>query len=286
MDIRQQGIIRFEPGIIEKEGIYFHTASAFAQQHLFYGLWGARYLCSAPYSVRRKHLNAFLMFYIHSGEMQFTYRDQTFTASADDIVLIDCNFPHNYYTKREAQFSWFHFHGNASQAYCDLLWKNNGALFSKQYGLEKDFQKIMQMLPLDANADDRMSVVIHHILSSLNTQGHAAHNVSPQIQAAKNWMDEHFHENIQIEEVAAQVSLSRFYFSRRFREETGLSPHEYLLNLRLSYAKLQLSESDDSIEEIAYDCAFCSASNLIRAFKKSTGLTPYQFRKTVFITTH
>ena len=144
----------------------------------------------------------------------------------------------------------------------------------------------MQMLPLDANADDRMSVVIHHILSSLNTQGHAAHNVSPQIQAAKDWMEEHFHENIQIEEVAAQVSLSRFYFSRRFREETGLSPHEYLLNLRLSYAKLQLSESDDSIEEIAYDCAFCSASNLIRAFKKSTGLTPYQFRKTVFITTH
>ena len=70
----------------------------------------------------------------------------------------------------------------------------------------------MQMLPLDANADDRMSVVIHHILSSLNTQGHAAHNVSPQIQAAKDWMDEHFHENIQIEEVAAQVSLSRFYF--------------------------------------------------------------------------
>ena len=61
-------------------------------------------------------------------------------------------------------------------------------------------------------------------------------------------------KNIQIEEVAAQVSLSRFYFSRRFREETGLSPHEYLLNLRLSYAKLQLSESDDSIEEIAYDC--------------------------------
>ena len=39
MDILQQGIIRFEPGIIEKEGIYFHTASAFAQQHLFYSLW-------------------------------------------------------------------------------------------------------------------------------------------------------------------------------------------------------------------------------------------------------
>ena len=195
MDIRQQGVIRFEPGIIEKKKGFIFILLRLLRSSTCFMVSGVHVIfCSAPYSVRRKHLNAFLMFYIHSGEMQFTYRDQTFTASADDIVLIDCNFPHHYYTKREAQFSWFHFHGNASQAYCDLLWKNNGALFSKQYGLEKDFQKIMQMLPLDANVDDRMSVVIHHILSSLNTQGHAAHNVSPQIQAAKNWMDEHFHE--------------------------------------------------------------------------------------------
>lgn len=286
MDIRKQGVIRFEPGIIEKEGIYFHTASTFAQQHLFYGLWGARYLCSAPYSVRRKHLNAFLLFYIKSGEMQFVYRDRAFTAHADDIVLIDCNYPHHYFASKETRFYWFHFHGNASQAYSDLLWKTSGALFTRQYALEKDFQTIMQLLPLDCDADDRMSVTIHHLLSSLNTQGHVTRTISPQIQIAKSWLDEHFHENIQIEQAADQVSLSRFYFSRRFREETGLSPHEYLLNLRLSYAKLQLSESDDSVEEIAYDCAFCSASNLIRAFKKSTGLTPYQFRKIVVNTMH
>ena len=142
MDIRQQGVIRFEPGIIEKEGIYFHTASAFAQQHLFYGLWGARYLCSAPYSVRRKHLNAFLMFYIIRVKCSSHIGIRHSQQAADDIVLIDCNFPHNYYTKREAQFSWFHFHGNASQAYCDLLWKNNGCAVQQAVwlgeGLSKD----------------------------------------------------------------------------------------------------------------------------------------------------
>lgn len=284
MKIRPQDYIRFEPGVLDKKGIYIHAASAFAQQHLFYCLWGASYFCDAPYRVHRKHLNAFLLFYIKSGELQFIYRDREFTAQANDVVLIDCNYPHDFYAKQEVRFDWFHFHGNASQAYCDLLWKNNGALFRKQYGLEKDVQSIMQMLPLGCEADDRISVTIHHLLSSLNTQGHAARTISPQIQAARDWLDEHFHENIQIEQAAEQVSLSRCYFSQRFREETGMSPHEYLLNLRLSYAKLQLSESDDSVEQIAYDCAFCSTSNLIRAFKKNTGITPYQFRK-IFVST-
>ena len=140
-----------------------------------------------------------------------------------------------------------------SQAYCDFLWKNNGALFSVKW-LEKDFQKIMQMLPLDANADDRMSVVIHHILSSLNTQGHAAHMAFAfrrRYRRQRTGWTSIFMKIFKQKKFAAQVSLSRFYFSRRFREETGLSPHEYLLNLRLSYAKLQLSQSDDSIEEIA-----------------------------------
>ena len=51
MDIRQQGVIRFEPGIIEKEGIYFHTASAFAQQHLF--LWSLGCTLSLQCAVQR-----------------------------------------------------------------------------------------------------------------------------------------------------------------------------------------------------------------------------------------
>ena len=80
MDIRKQGVIRIEPGIIHKNGIYFHSASAFAQQHLFYGLWGAEYICNAPYRVNRKSLNAFLLFFINTGELHFEYRGQKFTA--------------------------------------------------------------------------------------------------------------------------------------------------------------------------------------------------------------
>lgn len=281
MNIREQGVIRSESGIIKKNGIFFHTASAFAQQYLFYGLWGAEYICRSPYHVKRKHLDAFLLFFIKSGELSFCYRDTCFCAKAGDVVLLDCNFPHEYYAQQEVHFCWFHFHGNASQAYCDLLWKNNNAHFPSQQQLETDFSAILQMLASDCNMDDQISVAIHRLLSLLNTQGHTSKTISSSIQHAKYWIEQHFREDITIDQAAEQASLSRFYFSRRFHEEVGLSPHEYLLNLRISYAKQQLSESSDSIEQIAFNCAFCSASNLIRAFKKSTGITPYQFRKII-----
>lgn len=278
MDIRKQGVIRSESGIIDKKGIYFHNASSFAQQYLFYGLWGAEYTCTAPYRVCRKGLNAFLLFFIKSGELYFEYRGQSFVARANDVVFLDCNHMHCYYAKDEVSFYWFHFHGAATAAYCNLLWKNNGAHFSGLFGLEHDFASIISMLRMNAVADDRISYTIHHLLALLNNQGHSSHPESTQITQAKEYMKAHLNEDISIAEVAEQVSMSRYHFSRRFRVETGMTPHAYLLDARIYYAKTRLVESDDSIEQIAMDCAFCSSSNFIRSFKKCTGMTPHHFR--------
>lgn len=281
MNLRNQGIIRSESGIIKKDGIYFHTSSGFAQQNLFYALWGANYLCTAPYRVDRKGFNAFLFFFIQSGEMYFEYRGRSFVACKNDVVLLDCNYQHYYYANEPVQFYWFHFHGACSAAYCDLLWKDSGALFKNLYALEGLFLDILKMLPMEPVADDRISVTIHRILSLLNTNGHMHTPLSSQIIQAQQWMDAHFKENISISDVAEQVSLSRYYFSRRFREETGMTPHDYLMNVRISYAKDRLANHVESIEQIAYDCAFCSSSNFIQAFKTKTGITPHQFRSII-----
>ncbi len=278
MNIRQEGIIKGELGIIEKKGIYFHNASEFAQKYLFYGLWGAEYVCQPPYQVKRKGLDLLQIFYIRSGEMHFNYRGQNFIAKKDDVVLIDCNHPHHYYAGERVQYYWFHFHGSASIAYANLIWNKSGSCFSGQQALEQDFRSILLMLPMEENCDDRISYTIHHILAALNAESHAKTPISPEISKAIIYMKTHAKENISIDDIAASVSMSRFYFSRRFHGEVGLSPHEYLMNLRISYAKNRLSASNDSIEQIALDCAFSSSSNFIRAFKKSTGVTPFRFR--------
>lgn len=278
MSILHEGVLKFESGILQKEGIYFHTACTFAKRHLYYALWGADYLCASPYCVNREHFNAFLLFFIKSGEMHFIYRGHGFVARANDVVLIDCNHLHTYYAESNVRFFWFHFHGCSSQAYCGFLWEQYGAHFPNMPGLERDFLSMLQMLPMGAEADDRISFTIHHLLALLNTQGHRTQFLSPPIAQAKAFIEQHFQEDLSNDTIADFVSLSKFYFARRFREELGTSPHTYLLEVRLTYAKTRLSESDDSIEQIAFDCAFSSASNFIRTFKKSTGMTPHKFR--------
>ncbi|MDO4634237.1 MAG: AraC family transcriptional regulator [Eubacteriales bacterium] len=282
MNLRQQGIIRTESGILEKQGIYFHNASSFAQQYLYYGLWGAEYVCTEPYQVNRRDFQAFLLFYIREGAMQVTYRNQCFTAKTGDVVLLDCQHPHRYAAVNQVRFSWFHFQGSASSAYCRELWHSSGAHFPDSSVLSDSFDQMLRLFQLGQEADDQISVGIHSILSHLhsrpNAQGTPVQHLSPQIARAKQWLTEHALESISIEAAADIAGLSRYHFTRRFQREAGNSPYTYLLEVRLTYAKQQLTETENSVEQIAFDCAFSSSSNFIRAFKKSTGMTPHQFR--------
>jgi AraC family transcriptional regulator len=278
LNIKHQGVIPFESGIIEKHGIYFHEPSAFAMQNLFYALFGAEYLCSYPYKVDRKNLNAFLIFFIKTGKLHFEYRGHSFEAKENSVVLVDCNFRHSYYASEPTRFLWFHFHGCASSAYCELLYKNSGCVFDNQHNIEHYFSDILNMLPESSLADDKISVAIHKLLAELNKNNRTQAVLSPPIIKAQKFMKEHFTENISVEDAARHAALSRYHFSRQFLKETKMAPRDYLLDLRISYAKNLLVNSTDSIEQIAFKCSFYSSSNFIRAFKQKTGMTPNKFR--------
>ena len=85
-----------ESDILEKEGIYVHTPSPFAREHLFYVTLDALYTCGPQYEVKRTGLEAFLLFYIHRGELFFFFFLKTITARDCDVVLLDCRRAHHY----------------------------------------------------------------------------------------------------------------------------------------------------------------------------------------------
>ena len=272
-----EGVILSEAGILEKDGIFFYSASDFARENLFYPMWGANYLCTAPYAVSHRTFDAFLLFYIADGELSFTCRSQSFVARAQDVVLLDCKYAHEYHAEQPVRFYWFHFRGAASQAYCDRLWERAGAHFPNHPEAGQLFVRMQQLLRAQTGSDDSCSVCIHRLLASLNAAPSRA--LSPPVMCARNYMFAHYQENISIDDIAAQAALSRYHFSRIFRMETGTSPHSYLTEVRLLHAKQLLLETSDSVEQIAAACAFCSSSNFIRTFRRINGLTPAKFRQ-------
>ncbi len=79
-------------------------------------------------------------------------------------------------------------------------------------------------------------------------------------------------------ELAALLNISEVYFRRLFKEQVGVTPHKYLLNLRLERARLLLSDPDIAIGEVAEAVGFSSPYHFSKAFKAAVGTTPGRYR--------
>lgn len=98
---------------------------------------------------------------------------------------------------------------------------------------------------------------------------------------AKNYMDEHFHENPSLDRIVVEAGLSKYHFIRSFKAAFSISPYRYMMRLRLAFAHEQLSKGS-SIPEIAVITGFSDTSAFIKAFKKEFLFTPGQVVKSNF----
>ena len=85
--------------------------------------------------------------------------------------------------------------------------------------------------------------------------------------------------DFRLADLAAQVGLSASHFARCFKEETGKSPHAYVLERRVERAKRLLRTTDTAIADIAFECGFSSQSHLTTIFRQIADITPGRYRK-------
>jgi AraC-like DNA-binding protein len=83
---------------------------------------------------------------------------------------------------------------------------------------------------------------------------------------------------VSLEQAAKVAALSKYYFTRFFREQTGQTFHSYLSQVRINRAKEYLVESDLPVIEIAYLCGFASLKTFYLRFKVLTGVSPSAYR--------
>lgn len=101
---------------------------------------------------------------------------------------------------------------------------------------------------------------------------------SGDIGAAVSFMQHHFGEEIALSRLARMVSLSESSFSRKFREEFGMPPMQWLQRLRIRKATEFLIRSDMTIAQIAQMTGFADPLYFSRLFRKVTGTTPRRYR--------
>lgn len=102
---------------------------------------------------------------------------------------------------------------------------------------------------------------------------------SEAIAQAKKYLAEHFSDPVSLEDVARQVHLSPFYFSRLFKEKEGVNFVEYLTRLRLEEAKRLLARTNETIAAVAARVGYAEANYFSRIFRRHFGLSPSEYRE-------
>jgi len=282
-----------EAGVLERSERFFSTPSAMARHLFFYVTRCGHYYCDARYDFNENsevsrlesHRN-FFMEYVRKGRMFFEADGDKFTAEAGQIALIDCRRPHRFYAKGDAEVLWIHFDGANARDFFDQIVAFHGGKHalcpSPGSGVERLLAEIITGLrggePL---YEVDYSRKIYDILCGLLFSGSSGEHKADKgpITDALRFISDHLHENLSVERISEEVSLSPAHFSRQFRGATGFSPHEYIVLRRIDEAKGLLHGSRLSVKEIAYQVGYHSEVNFINSFTEKVGVTPTSFRK-------
>ncbi len=101
---------------------------------------------------------------------------------------------------------------------------------------------------------------------------------SRRVMKVKEYINQHYAEDVTLPALADLVGMSPSSFSRFFRLRTGKTLSSYLIDIRLGNAARALVDTTSNVSEICYSCGFNNLSNFNRVFKSRKGVTPHEFR--------
>lgn len=271
-----------DPRLSASSFYFIHTPSLTARKLYLYPVCLGDYTYLPGYTLSRSHFHNVLIFLVVEGSLTLHQEDETFQASSGMAGLLDCRLPHRYETARGCRLLWLHFDGILAFHYYEEILRRQGRAFPISCpGLVNEaFSAIFQMFQdPGCLSEPSLSIQITRLLDLMLTSGQSVSSGSSgAVAEACAYINRHFTSPIPLSALAERAALDPFYFSRLFHRETGMSPHQYLMETRISCARYLLKSTSLSIKAIAARCGFSSESHFCSCFKKREGISPSGFR--------
>lgn len=271
-------------GLDKGSHMYFYTASQSAKELLYYPIAIGDFLCNSDYNVERAtNYNSILVLCVLDGSITLVQDDNKLTAEKDELLIVDCYKPHNYFANMAAHTLWVHFDGNNSRLWFDEIKSRKGQKIKCSRQTADCISNIIKYIKSNQN-EYSISKELYSMLCYISSEQDVNYESKRinQIEKAKQFIVSNYNRNISVDEMAENLSISIPYFQKIFKESVGFSPYDYLLSIRLDKAKELLQKTDNSVQNIAFKTGFNSASNFIYFFKKETGISQLKFRNIMF----
>lgn len=125
------------------------------------------------------------------------------------------------------------------------------------------------------------NIIINKILRSIvgKSRKKIALKVRKEVEKSIQYMYHHLHGKIKLEDLCDDVGMSVSQYSKVFKEEIGMSPMEYLSDIRLERSRRLILLDNTKISEVAGSCGFSSVSYFTQKFREKYKLSPSEFKK-------
>ncbi|MBQ8204047.1 MAG: helix-turn-helix domain-containing protein [Clostridia bacterium] len=233
------------------------------------------------------------IYFLISGRVKYFIKDEIFNANSGDVLMIKKNYIHTTSYPE----------GTASER---ILISYNDALLGSAYKAltkscaerkhfvlsserQKKVEKIVRRLYLEyKNKEEHYMDMCRNLLGELliiiNREdnfesGRELSGTPLVIQNAAKYISANIGENLSLGELSRRFAMSPSYFSKTFKQYTGLGVNEYITALRMARAKKLLKVAGHSITEVATKCGFNDSNYFATVFKRTYGISPKKYSK-------
>jgi len=170
----------------------------------------------------------------------------------------------------------------------ELVWVKDGNIYTSA-GISAGIDLALAWVEEDCGAAVAQEVARELVLFLRRSGGQKQLSVSLSAQASEMkaiqelqvWITDNLRKKLSMQVLADRVAMSVRNFERVFTRELGKTPSQYVLQMRAEAARRKLESTDQGLKQIAAACGFGGADSMRRAFLRSVGTTPHQYRRQI-----
>lgn len=240
--------------------------------------------CRPGHSYELRSRDYHVIHFVRKGCGTFTIEGQTYKIGPNQLFIIPAGYAFRYQSDFDDPFHycWFGFLGIKSNFIYQAAVQNQFVFDcpnTNEY--EEIIAEILRISDNSFSAFLKVNGLMYNLLGKLVEQFDIFDYRSQQSisSLAIHYMELYYHKPIQITDIADFIGIHPNYFASIFKEEQGISPKQYLINLKIKKAQELLIQTSEPINIIANTVGFNDALSFSKFFKKYTNLAPTLYRK-------
>lgn len=232
------------------------------------------------------------LLYMVSGHADYFLDGEWQTVGEGKIVLYRPQVPQFYRTYSQVPMlcRWVHFSGTEAASLLEECGMGQEYLFSpglcpaaeallKSMVVEILHREPMYRIVVESQFRQAMALFGRQMAQR---KGSVASSSRQRILSIVEYMNRHYFEPLQTEELAARCGLSKYHFIHLFRMCMGMTPYSYLIRIRMERAETLLQTGDMTVQEVAFVCGYNDPLYFSRAFSRHFGVSPTDYKQRFF----